>query len=72
MGKPTSKALLGVEERELNLELQDHDYRWGAAAHESSTPGFPGGVGGCGGRAGQVGRKQGGRKMLGQVSDIRL
>ena len=50
MGKPTSKALLGVEERELNLELQDHDYRWGAAAHESYTQGFPGGEGGSGGK----------------------
>lgn len=45
MGKPASKPLLGVEERELDLESQDQDYRWpwGAAAHESYTQGFPGG-----------------------------
>lgn len=50
MGKPTSKALLDVEERELDLELQDQDYRWpwGAAAHESYTQGFPGREGGMG------------------------
>ena len=71
MGKPTSKTLLGVEERELDIELQDQDYRWPwrAAAHESYTQGFPGRGGG---RAGPVGRKQGGGKMLGQGSDVRL
>ena len=61
MGQPASKPLLGVEERELDPESQDQDYRWpwGAAAHESYTQGFPGGGGGR-----QVGRKDRGRKML--------